>query len=64
MPQYFGKLPTTDQDWTTLGNLRSAQWDERSLFCDYGGAVVLITVLAPNLIRVQLAPMGAFAPRR
>lgn len=64
MPQYFGKLPTTDQDWTTLGNLRSAQWDERSLFCDCGGAVVLITVLAPNLIRVQLAPTGAFAPRR
>ncbi|PSB10292.1 alpha-glucosidase [filamentous cyanobacterium CCP2] len=64
MPQYFGKLPTAEQECMTLGDVQSAQWDERSLFCDCGEAALLLTVLAPNLIRVQLAPTGAFAARR
>ncbi|WP_416666158.1 glycoside hydrolase family 31 protein [Egbenema bharatensis] len=64
MPQYFGKLPTAGQEWTTLGNVQSAQWDEPSLVCQCGEATLLLTVLDHNLIRVQVAPTGAFAAQR
>src|SRR6266568_8698980 len=48
----------------TLGSLRSSIREGRSLIIDYGGPRVAITVLTDRLIRVRLAPDGAFAARR
>jgi alpha-glucosidase len=64
MPQYFGKLPTTAQAWTTLEAVQSFEVTERGICCFCTGSKLLITVLAPNLIRVRLAPSGEFAPGR
>lgn len=64
MPQYFGRLPGTDQAWTTLGSVKSFQKTERGLEIDCGGPRVTIAILAPNLIRVRLSPTGELLPRR
>src|SRR6266480_2405202 len=48
----------------TLGTLRSYAREGRALILDYGGPRVAITVLTDRLIRVRLAPDGAFAARR
>ena len=48
----------------TLGALRSSTRVERALMLDYGGPRVAITVLTDRMIRVRLAPDGAFAARR
>src|SRR6266581_7286455 len=48
----------------TLGSLRSSTRDGRSLLLDYGGPRVAISVLSDRIIRVRLAPEGAFAARR
>ncbi|MGA7932990.1 MAG: glycoside hydrolase family 31 protein [Kovacikia sp.] len=64
MPQYFGKLPTTAQAWTPLGTVQRVEQNERGICLDCDGPRLLLTVLAPNLIRVRLAPTGDFAPRR
>ncbi|MFB2921393.1 glycoside hydrolase family 31 protein [Aerosakkonema funiforme] len=62
MPQYFGKLPTTNQPWTTIGTVRSILHDDRDVWCYCGDTRLAISVLAPNLIRVRLAPNGEFTP--
>jgi alpha-glucosidase len=36
----------------------------RTLFADYGGPLLAVTVLGANVIRIRLAPEGIFAPRR
>jgi alpha-glucosidase len=64
MPQYFGKLPTTNQPWSTLGAIESIQLDERGVWCKCGDARLGVNVLAPNLIRVRLVPTGILTPRR
>src|SRR6476469_6882935 len=64
MPQVFGKLPTTTQPWSTIGTVQSTQKDDRTLYLDCGGPKLAIAILAPNLIRVRLAPPGTFQPRR
>jgi alpha-glucosidase len=64
MPQVFGKLPTTAQPWSTIGKVQSTQKDDRTLYLDCGGPQLAIAILAPNLIRVRLAPTGTFQPRR
>ncbi len=64
MPQYFGKLPTTNQPWSTIGAVRSVQHDERCVTCECGDARLAISVLAPNLLRVRLSPTGQFMQRR
>lgn len=64
MPQYFGQLPTTAQAWTTLGAVESIQVVNQGVRLECQNAQVLVTVLAANLIRVQLAPFGEFQPRR
>ena len=50
--------------FVTLGNLRSFTRPGRALILDYSGTRVAITVLTDRLIRVRLAPDGAFAARR
>ncbi|KAB8315136.1 glycoside hydrolase family 31 protein [Tolypothrix campylonemoides VB511288] len=64
MPQYFGKLPTTDQPWTTIGTVQAVHWDERTINLECGDSRVAISVLAPNLIRVRMSPNGEFTSRR
>ncbi|MCY7320700.1 MAG: DUF4968 domain-containing protein [Phormidesmis sp. CAN_BIN36] len=63
MPQVFGKLPTTDQPWSILGDLQRFDLEHRHLHLDCGNAQLRISVLSPKLIRVRLAPQG-FLPRR
>lgn len=46
------------------GAVQSFTRDSRALTLDCGGPQVRIAVLAPQLVRVRLAPDGAFAPRR
>lgn len=64
MPQVFGKLPTTSQPWSTIGAVQSIQRSDRTLHLDCGGPQLAIAILAPNLIRVRLAPTGTLQPRR
>ena len=79
MPQYFGKLPANHQPWSEIGAVQSIQRDERGIHFELSGVRrqssvqqnvgsdsphLIIKVLAPNLIRVQLAPTGVFLPRR
>jgi alpha-glucosidase len=64
MPQYFGKLPTTDQPWTTIGTVQAVHWDERTINLECGESRLTISVLASNLIRVRMSPNGEFMPRR
>ena len=47
----------------TLGALRSYTRKGRTLFLDYAGPQVAITVLTDRIIRVRLAPKGMFAAR-
>src|SRR5579883_2715650 len=47
-----------------LGELRSFNREGRSLILDYGGPRVAITILTERIVRVRLAPEGAFAARR
>ncbi|OUL33472.1 alpha-glucosidase [Nostoc sp. T09] len=64
MPQYFGKLPTTNQPWTTIGCVQAVNWSERTVNFECTNSSFQITILAPNLLRVRLAPTGEFSPRR
>ena len=63
MPQVFGKLPTTDQPWSILGDIQRFDLKHRHLHLDCGDAQLRVSVLSPKLIRVRLAPQG-FLPRR
>jgi alpha-glucosidase len=36
----------------------------QTLFADYGGPLLAITLLTADLVRIRFAPSGAFAPRR
>ncbi len=64
MPQYFGKLHTTEPSWSTIGAVQATQQDERHILFRCGKPCVTISVLAPNLIRVRMTPTGEFLPRR
>ena len=64
MPQYFGKLPITEQPWSIIGAVQSVQYDERHVHFKCDGASLTISVLALNLIRVRMSPTGEFMPRR
>ncbi|MCU0550722.1 MAG: DUF4968 domain-containing protein [Leptolyngbya sp. Prado105] len=64
MPQVFGKLPTTRQPWTSLGNVDRIDKHDRGLMLTCGTAKLKLSILAANLVRVQLAPKGEFLPRR
>jgi alpha-glucosidase len=54
MPQYFGKLPTTNQPWTAIASYQSVKQSTRGIELECGDARVTISVLAANLIRVRL----------
>src|SRR5436305_1858581 len=60
----FGVMAASQNAWATLGALESFTRDTRGIVGDLGGPQLAVTVLAPNLVRVRLAPAGAFLPRR
>lgn len=64
MPQYFGKLHTTEPSWSTIGAVQAIQPNERQILFKCGDSNVTISILAPNLIRVRVAPTGEFLPHR
>lgn len=64
MPQVFGILPTIAQSWTTPGAIQSVELSDREVRCDCGNALLVVTVLTQNLIRVRLSPTGSLLPRR
>lgn len=72
MPQYFGKLPTTNQPWTILGTVQSVNKSdgfanalgERTIDFECGNSRLTISILAANLIRVRFSPNGEFLSRR
>ncbi|MCC5634727.1 DUF4968 domain-containing protein [Nostoc sp. CHAB 5844] len=64
MPQYFGKLPTTNQPWKTVGTVESVNKSERTINFECDNSRLSLSILAANLIRVRFAPTGEFSPRR
>ena len=64
MPQYFGQLQTIEQPWLTLGSVQLIEHNERHIRFNCGEPCLVISVLAPNLIRVRMAPSGEIQPRR
>ena len=72
MPQYFGKLYSTEPSWSSVGAIEATQKSDsvsqrsagRCLHIQCGEPCLTISVLAPNLIRVRMAPTGEFLPRR
>jgi alpha-glucosidase len=64
MPQYFGKLPTTDQSWVTVGAVETVSKSDRAIQLNCGESSVVISILDTNLIRVRLTPNGEFLPQR
>lgn len=64
MPQYFGKKYSTTPSWSRLGEITAIKESDPSIDIQCGEPCLKITVLAPNLIRVRMAPTGEFLPRR
>ncbi|MBE9207254.1 glycoside hydrolase family 31 protein [Nostoc sp. LEGE 06077] len=64
MPQYFGKLPTTNQPWKTVGAVELVNKNERTINFAAGDSRLSLSILAANLIRVRFTPAGEFLPRR
>lgn len=64
MPQVFGKLPVYEQSWSTTGPIKSFERSDRGIEADFGGPRLAIAILAPNLVRVRLAPSGELMPQR
>jgi alpha-glucosidase len=68
----FKQLLTTEQPWSVIGAVKSVERSdspestlhEHEVHFECGGPQLKISVLAPNLIRVRLAPTGEFMPRR
>ncbi|MEG5199587.1 hypothetical protein [Microcoleus sp. A6-C5] len=57
MPQYFGKLQTTEQPWSTIDSVQSiARIDDRTIHFNCGETSLNISILAPNLVRVRMLP--------
>ncbi|WP_333225794.1 glycoside hydrolase family 31 protein [Microcoleus sp. BR0-C5] len=71
MPQYFGKLQTTEQPWSTIGSVESINKTDslrdscasRTIHFNCGETSLNISILAPNLIRVRMSPTGEFNNR-
>jgi alpha-glucosidase len=64
MPQYFGKLQTTEQPWSTIGSVQSINKTNslrdscasRTIHFNCTNSSLKISILAPNLIRVRMSP--------
>lgn len=59
----FMVLPTLAlASYRSLGAVRNVHWHDNRLTLDCSGPRVQISVLAPDVVRVRLAPGGEFAP--
>lgn len=59
----FMALPTLAlASYRSLGAVRDVHWHDNRLTLDCSGPRVQISVLAPDLARVRLAPRAEFAP--
>jgi alpha-glucosidase len=56
MPQYFGKLQTTEQPWSTIDSVQSISKSDRTIHFNCTNSSLKISILAPNLIRVRMSP--------
>ncbi|TAE00451.1 MAG: DUF4968 domain-containing protein, partial [Oscillatoriales cyanobacterium] len=56
MPQYFGKLQTTEQPWSIIGAVESIDKTDRTIHFNCTNSALKISILAPNLIRVRMWP--------
>ncbi|MEG5140911.1 DUF4968 domain-containing protein [Microcoleus sp. A6-C6] len=63
MPQYFGKLQTTEQPWSTIDSVQSIARTDRTIHFNCGETSLNISILAPNLVRVRMSPTGEFKSR-
>ena len=63
MPQYFGKLQTTEQPWSIIGSVQSIDKTDRTIHFNCSNSTLKISILAPNLIRVRMSPTGEFKDR-
>ena len=63
MPQYFGKLQTTEQPWSIIGSVQSISKTDRTIHFNCSNSSLKISILAPNLIRVRMSPTGEFKSR-
>ncbi len=65
MPQYFGKLPITNEPWTNIPGVQAfKRSDAKTVNLECGSSRLMISVLSANLIRVRMSPNGEFMPRR
>jgi alpha-glucosidase len=64
MPEIWGKMPITEQPWSTVGEVRGVEHFEQGVELDCDNARVMISILAANLVRVRMAPNSEFLPRR
>ncbi|WP_254567361.1 glycoside hydrolase family 31 protein [Oscillatoria sp. HE19RPO] len=64
MPQFFGKLPTTEQPWTSLQSVQAVKELENHIYFNCGSQTLVINAVAPNLIRVRMSPTGVVSPPR
>ncbi|WP_293270300.1 alpha-glucosidase domain-containing protein [Microcoleus sp. PH2017_02_FOX_O_A] len=63
MPQYFGKLQTTEQPWSIIGSIQSIDKTDHTIHFNCTNSSLKISILAPNLIRVRMSPTGEFKDR-
>ncbi|ELR98242.1 glycoside hydrolase family 31 protein [Gloeocapsa sp. PCC 73106] len=64
MPQYFGKLPAVESPWSSIETIKSVKVSDRHVDILCGKALLRLSILADNLIRVRFAPQGQWLPRR
>jgi alpha-glucosidase len=64
MPEFLGQMPVSEQPWTMLGAVQSIDRFANGLEAKCENALLRVTVLAANLVRVRLTPQETFMPHR
>jgi alpha-glucosidase len=62
--EFRGHLPTEEPGWQAIAPVDGLSRLEQGIQLTGGGAVLTVTVLAANLVRVRFSPTGAFLLRR
>lgn len=64
MPETGLLRPTQEPPWSTLGAVQTVHRGDRTIEVECDRARLFLRILAPNLVRISLAPSGEFKPRR
>jgi alpha-glucosidase len=64
MPEFLGQMPLVEPDWSTMGLIHQVKVEGAVVELQAARAMLRVSVLAANLIRIRLAPDGKFWPRR